>query len=234
MRHPLAETYAEGRLRLLRLAEDLNDAEAATRSTACPEWTVKDIYAHLAGIATDILAGNTSEAATPGWADGHVADRADRSLAEVVEEWTAAGGQVSELVETVGEGFPLELFVDQWTHEWDVRAALGNRAAAEPDTTTFDHHLEDFGRIMSEDPRSRGLPRLTVDVDGRSFDVGDGPEAGTIALSTFEFGRISMGRRSMDQLGEVDWPVADPRPHLDVLVRWSIADRDVIDPAIVS
>ena len=112
MRHPLADTYAEGRERLLQLAAELSDAEAATRSTACPEWSVKDIYAHLAGIATDILAGNT------------------------------------------------------------------------------------------------------------------------IAMSTFEFGRISMGRRSMTQLRLLDWPVPDPRPHLDVLVRWSIADRDVIDPVV--
>ena len=132
----------------------------------------------------------------------------------------------------VGEGFPLQLFVDQWTHEWDVRSALGDRAAAEPDTTTFDHYLDDFGRIMADDERSQRLPHLTIDVGGRSLGFGDGPDAGTIAMSTFEFGRISMGRRSMTQLRLLDWPVPDPRPHLDVLVRWSIADRDVIDPVV--
>jgi len=39
------------------------------KTSACPTWSIKDVYAHLAGIASDILAGNTEGAATEAWAD---------------------------------------------------------------------------------------------------------------------------------------------------------------------
>lgn len=229
MRHPLTDHHTDGRLRLLALAEELTEADGSIRTTACPAWSVKDVYAHLAGISTDILSGNTAEAATEAWADGQVTDRREKTLAEVVEEWRTAGAEVSGLMEQMGQAFPLELFVDQWTHEWDVRSALGPRAAAQPDNSIYEHYFDEFGAIIGAD--AGGLGTLTVEVNGRSFSIGDGEPVGTLALSMFEFARITMGRRSIAQLEKLRWPVDDYEPYLSHLVRWSVADRDVVDPA---
>ncbi len=229
MRHPLTDTYRQGRGKLLELGRDLTEAEGATGSSACPAWTVKDLYAHLAGISTDILTGNTAEAATTHWADGHVADRADRSLAEVLDEWASAGPQVSELMESMGEVFPLELFLDQWTHEWDIRAALGERAAAVPDLVTPEHYFDHIADRFSTDERGRDLPRLLVAVDDREIAIGDLDGTDRVAMSLFEFGRVVMGRRSRAQLDALGGAV-DLGPYLPILVVWSVNAVDVIDP----
>ncbi len=231
MRHPLTDEYREGRERLLALAADLSESDGGITTTACPEWSVKDVYAHLAGIATDIVAGNTSEAATPGWADGHVRDRTQRTLAEVAAEWAEAGAEVSKVMSEFGDAFPIELFVDQWTHEWDVRSALGERAAARPDLSVYEHYLDRFGEVVNADLPA-GTARLVLDFGHRQLTVGDGPEAGTMPLALFEFARITMGRRSAAQLASLPWPVENASIYTDALVRWSVNPHDVYDPAL--
>ncbi|MEM9131155.1 MAG: maleylpyruvate isomerase family mycothiol-dependent enzyme [Actinomycetota bacterium] len=230
MRHPLADTYRQGRQRLLDLGRSLGEDDGAVGSSACPDWSVKDIYAHLAGISTDILTGNTAEAATTAWADGHVVDRRERSLSGVLDEWAEAGPRVSELMESMGEVFPLELFLDQWTHEWDIRAALGARAEAEADLTTVEHYFDHIADRFATDERGRDLARLTVAVDDRTIIIGGAEGDGRLALSLFDFARVVMGRRSRAQLDAYERTIDDIEPYLPILVVWSINEFDVIDP----
>ena len=233
--HPLAGTYRSERGELLALGRSLDEATAATKTTACPAWSIKDVYAHLAGIATNIVEGNTEGAATEAWADGHVADRLDRSLTEVLDEWESAGNQVSEVMEAAGEFFPFQLFVDQWTHGWDIRATVGESAAARADLTVYRHFLNDFfenmdGRVPQD------LAALTLQIDDTPHVIGEGPSVGTLVLDLFEYARISMGRRSLAQLLALPWPdgIDDPMPYINTLVVWSINGQDVIEPVISS
>ena len=53
----LATLYAETRGRLLDLAASTDDERACTPVPALPGWTVKDAYAHLAGLCADMLDG---------------------------------------------------------------------------------------------------------------------------------------------------------------------------------
>ncbi|MCW2643471.1 MAG: hypothetical protein JWP76_5777 [Dactylosporangium sp.] len=52
---PTREVYAEARRRLLDLADGLDGAETARSVPALPGWSIKDTYAHLAGICADVL-----------------------------------------------------------------------------------------------------------------------------------------------------------------------------------
>lgn len=230
-KHPLADVYRAERHALLALAQTLTAEQAASMTQACPAWSIKDVYAHLAGIASDILSGNTEGAATEAWADGHVADRADRSFAEIIEEWATAGDGVSDVMDEAGEFFPFQLFVDQWTHGWDIRAALGEVAAATPDMSAYEHFLDDFFANM-QGRMPDGLAALTLDVAGRSFEMGTGPAVGTLELDLFEYARISMGRRSQAQLAALPWPdgIEDLAPYVELLVVWSVNDNDIVDP----
>ena len=206
-------------------------------TSACPAWSIKDVYAHLAGIATNIVEGNTEGAATEAWADGHVADRRDRTMAEVLDEWQTAGAQVSDVMDEAGDLFPFQLFVDQWTHGWDVRATLGSEASAVPDLAVYEHYLDEFFQLMQSKDVSgvAGLTVLVADQSGHhSIVLGDEPPVGQLALDLFEFARVSMGRRSLAQLHALPWPdaVADPTPYIDLLVVWSVNDQDVVDPIV--
>jgi len=231
MRHPLTANYGAERATLIDLGRSLSLADGDVITTACPNWSIKDVYAHLAGISTDILAGNTENAATEAWADGHAADRSEHSLVQVLDEWETAGAGVSEVMEAAGDAFPFQLFVDQFTHGWDIRAALGPTASATPDLAVYELYLDEFlGRITADSPADLAAVKLVV--AGQSVSIGTGPEAGTLNLDLFEYARVSMGRRSQSQLEALPWPdaVSDPGPYIDLLVVWSVNSNDVVDP----
>jgi Mycothiol maleylpyruvate isomerase N-terminal domain len=63
----LGTVYEGGRRRIVELVADLDDRSAATPVSACPEWSVHDVIAHLAGVCADIMAGNVAGAATDPW-----------------------------------------------------------------------------------------------------------------------------------------------------------------------
>jgi uncharacterized protein (TIGR03083 family) len=231
MRHALTDVYREERAELIALGRSLSDEQAATMTTACPEWSIKDVYAHLAGISTDIMSGNTENAATEAWADGHVADRLDRSLTDVLDEWDESGQGVLQTMEEAGGFFPFQLFVDQWTHHWDIRATLGDAARETPDLRTIDFVMPNLVEAMVARSPS-GVPAITVSAGDASVTLGDGEPAGELALDRFEFARLSMGRRSQAQIDALSWPAGatDVAPYVQALVLWSVNEHDVIDP----
>lgn len=232
-KHALTDNYRQERADLLQLGRSLSDEQAAQITSACPAWSIKDVYAHLAGISTDILAGNTEGAATEAWADGHVADRLGHSFSDVLDEWETSGDGVSAVMAEAGEAFPFQLFVDQWTHGWDVRSSLGESAAARPDLAVYEYFLDDFmAAIQSQ--AAKDMSALTLRVNDKQCELGTGPSVGELTLDLFEFARISMGRRSQAQLDALAWPpsVTDHSRYIDALVFWSVNDNDVVDPVL--
>ncbi len=129
----VTEVYRRTRLELLDLAAGLDDDQAKRRVPACPEWTVRDVYAHLTGVASDVLAGRTDGVATPPWTARQVELRRSASLAEVCAEWVQLGPKVEAwLAEREGRvTFVARAAYDVWTHEQDVRGALRQRGVRE-------------------------------------------------------------------------------------------------------
>jgi hypothetical protein len=58
-----AQLYAEARARIVELVRDPS-VDPATPVPACPEWTLGDVVAHLAGVTADVHAGRIDGAAT--------------------------------------------------------------------------------------------------------------------------------------------------------------------------
>lgn len=174
----LAAAYADLRSRVIALARDLSPEQAAAMTPCCPEWSVKDVVAHLAGITTDILNGNTEGAATEPWADAQVTGRRDASMADVCDEWERNADPIDEILSAMGDQIDARFYLDAWTHEWDIRQATG--AAAEPDLRFVQHAWE---LMMTRIEEKNGGP-LTVDVD------------------PFTLARMAMGRRSRDQISK--------------------------------
>src|SRR4051794_19519506 len=119
------DVHRQGRQRVLELAEDIDEDAAAGLVRACPEWTVKDVYAHMVGVPADILAGRLDGVATDPWTARQVAERADRSLAEICAELIALGPAFDDVLGAFGDAMDRRLFVDQWSHEQDVRGTVG-------------------------------------------------------------------------------------------------------------
>ena len=231
----LAGAYVALRARCLELGRSLTDDQAASMSPCCPAWSVKDLYAHMSGVASDILSGNTEGAATEAWADAQVERRADDSLATICDEWEGNGPAVDDVVRAFAANFPPQFYIDAWTHEWDIRQALGTEMGAVPDMALIEATRPFLTQALHQravelQPSLGGDTfdlTLTGGADGASWTsrVGEGDAASSIEMSLFEFARITMGRRSASQIQAVR-PDADP----SLLVFWSVNGHDIVDP----
>jgi uncharacterized protein (TIGR03083 family) len=221
-----ADHYAETRARLTELASELRPADGARRVPGCPEWTVKDVYAHLAGVCSDILAGRIEGAATDPWTARQVAERADRTLEQLVEEWAADAPQVETLMRQLGEGPDINRVpIDVWTHEQDVRGAVERPGGRDAPVVAWS--LERLvGRLGAG---WAGAVRKPVRIRGSSDEwvIGDGEPVATMQASDFELVRTFLGRRSRAQALAM-WDGAG-EDFVDAFVVFSYADEDLVE-----
>jgi len=63
---------------ITRLASDPDADGLATTVPGSPDWTVRDVLAHLAGGPADALAGRMEGAPGPEWTARHVGERSRR------------------------------------------------------------------------------------------------------------------------------------------------------------
>lgn len=219
--------YRSGRERFVALGRGLTEEQGGLIVAATPAWTVKDNYAHMAGVADDILSGRLDGVATDPWTQAQVDARADRTLAEVIDELEGHGPAMDAAVEAIGDAMDPRLFIDQWTHEQDVRGAVDVPGGGSADVVAWaaPSAIDGWVRRVARNQ----LPSLRVVCDGSEFASGDDPEV-TLAVDPFTALRVTTGRRSAAQLAALDWTgTDDPSPWFESLVVFSIAAHDVHD-----
>jgi uncharacterized protein (TIGR03083 family) len=210
----IARHYEAAHRRITDLVRDLDRDDLATPVSATPGWTVHDVLAHLAALPTDILAGRVQGIPGPEVTGRQVAERADRSAQELLDEWDP---NVESMCEGARAGLiPSNLSVDVLTHEQDVRGALGLAPALSAEELRFTTAVYGFGlgRVLSRD----GLPALAVESSDTDYATvaGDGPPAATVRAPEFELFRLLAGRRSRRQALDYTWS-GDPEPYADRL-----------------
>jgi hypothetical protein len=233
----LGELYEGVRRRIIDLVGDLNEDEAKRIVPATPEWSIKDVIAHLTGNCADTLSGNIGGAATVPWTAVQVQTRADRTLPEVIVEWDEVGPAVAALIDDFPGRAGGVVIADVTSHEHDLRHALGR--PGERDSQAVTTGLDYLMRVVVR-PGARALeirPLLFV-AGTRSWVVGHegGPEdaaedwrdemwsdgevedvvaepVAAFSIAPFELFRAVTGRRSAAQITSYNWPV-DPDPYL--------------------
>jgi uncharacterized protein (TIGR03083 family) len=199
-----AEMYRAVRLRLLDLAADLGAEDAERPVPACPSWTVRDVYAHLAGVAADSLAGRVDGVATDPWTARQVEDRAGRSLHDNASEWAEAGERFDDVIRQFADAIPPQLIIDVWNHEQDVRGALGRPGGTDGPEVRW---LVDAMCAGLSDFLGEGAPAGAVRVVTESGErvIGRGAPVATLQTSDVEVARALIGRRSRIQMLAYDW-----------------------------
>ena len=201
---------------------------------ACPLWSVRDLVAHLCGVAEDSTHGQ--------FFDGAVAAWADPELAAQREAWTA--GQVEArrgldrhrlvaelerhgqaLVRALRRGDTAATDVPAWmlaapvadlaAHLDDLREALG--LPPEPETLITRYGFGSYRAWLGERIAVRGLAplRLTDPTDPASAWVlgGDGEPGATLEADGYELFRAISGRRRLEDVRSWSWqrrPVGVP------------------------
>jgi uncharacterized protein (TIGR03083 family) len=203
-----AELYHAAHERMAAAVHDLGPEDLDRQVPACPQWSVQDLVAHLAGVAADFVAGNLAGAPRPPWTAVQVETRRNLPLSDVLDEWSVAGPQLEKLVVDGTTSHPLVCnpYVDASVHEADLHGAIGSgRPPTDLWLTTLEWMLDEPG------------PLTVVTPDG-TYQAGpdDGPAA-TVRTSSYELFRAIFGRRSKAQIVTWDW---DDPEHATV---WSTA-----------
>ena len=161
---------------------------------ACPQWSVHDVVAHVTGVCADILAGNLAGVATDPWTAVQVEARRDRTIDEVVAEWSELAPHVEAMADNFGPAGN-QLVADLTTHEHDIRGALGRPGAREVEGVMV---AAEFVVTMGLDQSisAHALPALEVRADERSWVVGGTEPSGRLEAPAFELMRALTGRRS--------------------------------------
>ena len=132
------------------LVDELHSFEALVRSLSqaeldspsrCTGWTVGDVARHVIGSMADVTTGRLEGLGTPEVTAREVAERADRSAAELADECAAVATAAAGLLQvfddttwsapspggfegTLGQGVEA-LWYDTWLHADDIRNSLG-------------------------------------------------------------------------------------------------------------
>lgn len=209
MSFAFAAIYRDIREGLLDMAGDLSHEEWATTAPATPAWTVKDLYAHLAGVAADVLAGNAVYPGTDEWTAKQVGDRSPLSPKEICAEWRSTGEQLEALMDQLGPALSAPV-IDVWHHDQDARNAIGRHANRTGEALRLALRS---GNAMGPKIEQAGLSALAVTTEGYERLFGQGHPAVSVSGDPYELARAFMGRRSLDQIRGFAWS-GDPEPYL--------------------
>jgi uncharacterized protein (TIGR03083 family) len=223
-----AEVYRAMRYDVTALLDSAGDEVGERLVAACPAWRVRDLAAHLSGVATDVLDGNLEGVATDAWTARQVEARRHLTLAEVLEEWSTNGPRLEELLDVAGADLDPRLLLDTWTHQHDLRAALGVGPASDPIARW--HAAQTLARRVDSLVEAGRVPPMEVVLDGSPrIERGRHVE---LRLSAHEWARGLLGRRSRRQVLAWPWVGADPSPFVDELAvfGWSPQDQQGCPP----
>jgi uncharacterized protein (TIGR03083 family) len=212
---------------------------------ACPAWTVRDVVAHVTGVAADAAGGTYFSGAADAWSDirlaaardvwtaGQVRSRRDRPVKALVADWADWAATLEPMLAgTVpplpgSPGWLLSAPVaDLAVHLHDVRGAL--RLPGDRDAPATGLGLRIYARWLGDRLDQAGRPALRLRVAGREWVEGSGQPAAALAADAFELFRALSGRRSLGQVRALGWD-GDPEPYLDLFAPYPMPASRLIE-----
>jgi uncharacterized protein (TIGR03083 family) len=223
-----ADEYAATRASVRTLLADCDDAAAATRVPSCPDWTVHDLCAHLVGVPAALVArDNPPKGDNQEWVDRLVAERADRSVAELLDEWDAVGPAFEGLMRKLPQAFG-GLVYDAVAHEHDLRGALGRPGGRDSDgvAASLAIMVPMVERDLTATQPTPGTLRLRA--GGHEWVVGAGEPTVSLSTTPFELMRLLGSRRSRRQVQDAPWE-GDVAPFVDALAHMPLPSSDIVE-----
>lgn len=196
-------SYRGCRERVSELVTALADDDLVRRVPACPEWTVRDLAAHIIGVAADFSVGNLEQVGTNEWTSAQIAKRKDHSVTDLIEEWTKLAEQVEPTADLIPPGAAQMLVGDAVTHEHDMRGAVDQRGARDSDAVWIG--LDRYIRLFGKRIKDAELSSVVVRSDEREWQAGIREPGAILSGDAFELLRALTGRRTLDEISALKW-----------------------------
>lgn len=214
IKHDTIGLYQAVRNELVAGLRSLDDATASTIVPACPEWTVKDVVAHLSGLNAELLAGVEGSIGTHEATSRQVSDRAALSMNEVLDEWLSMADAIDQRF-TVDTNMAEALLADMVVHVYDLHELLHQATVVADSAISAAAHRYVFK--LQERLTSEFATTLTIELsDGTSWPSPaiEGGSSLTLQAAPFEFLRGVTGRLARNEVEAFNWS-ADPSTILD-------------------
>ena len=198
---------------------------------ACPDWTARQVVAHLAGLAHDWVDGRLDGYGSDAWAQDQVDRFAGHAIEEVLASWATAVDRFGSLPPSPIGGTPaMWAFGDAVVHEADLRPVI-QPATRVPDDAHGMGLKTAIARWRSQLATAGVAPLDIVATGLRTWRVGDSDAvAERVETTSYELFRALFGRRSRPQVEAWAWST-DPAPYLDAGLPFpfSWATADLVD-----
>lgn len=185
----------------------LTDDDATVVIPTCPEWTVADACAHLAGIPASLVSGNVPGADAQPWVDADIERRRGRSVGSLLDEWADVTPAFQQMM-IAGGGRLAGMVLDAVAHEHDLRHALGRPGARDGRGVRVSMDFERL--ILSGDLKRRGSGSVDVRSADGVWAAGVGEPHVALDVTGYEHGtwelfRLLGSRRSAEQVDSYPW-----------------------------
>ena len=217
----IAQLYLEAQSSFVDLYQTLDQGDLAKSVPCTPQWTVRDVLSHVAGVTDDIANGRVEGASTDTWTAAQVERWRDAHPAALIEQWSGQIAPVAELLEKFGEFRPA---LDCCSHEHDLRHALGCTGNQSSPI------IELIATHFAERPVGRAVAISFAD-GATALMPGDGEPIALDGLTRFEYVRSRLGRRNREQVASYAW--SEP-PSDELLSEWFVfgpAELSIVESA---
>jgi uncharacterized protein (TIGR03083 family) len=222
----VGERYEHARRRFTAVIEAASPEDLERIVPPTPAWRVRDVLAHVVGIASDLNAEDFGSGDGDAWTTRQVEVRRDRSTSAILAEWDREAPSFEDGLRLFGYGIGAHYVGDLHAHLQDIRMTLGLDAERDPEIVlvALDFYLESLDETL----RARGIGALELIVGEERHVAGSGAAVASVKGDAFEILRSLSGRRSLRQIRALDW-TGDVDLLAPQLSRYPAPEDDIVD-----
>lgn len=206
----MGEAYRDGAQAFATLAQAMSEDDWSKQIAATPAWTAKDVFSHIAGGGSDLIAGRVDGAPGRAWTQRHVDERRAIPVDQLVAEIMANAEAIAELADS-GSG-PNPAW-DIRVHEYDLRETLGLTSGQSDSWRAVAHAAI---RLFNKTASNGAAILVEEDVEG---DTATLSRSSTVLLTVdlYELFRGMFSRRSEAQIRAWDWRDIDAQGQTELI-----------------
>ncbi len=226
------------------ILDGLSGRQRRTVIPACPAWTVRELAAHMTGVAADAITARFPVVNPHGpWAErqpvidaftsAQVTSRQDMATDEVLAEWAGHVAVLAPMLRAE-QAFPAgSIPIIDWmvvsdvaAHNQDLRGAL--HMPGDRDSAGVALGLQRYVAGLSQRIAAAGLPALRLCTERSEHIAGHGPPSSAPTAAEWELFRVLSSRRSPSQIRSLRWS-GDAEAYLPLLPAYGIPRNDLIE-----